>query len=457
MGEKNKTILLWISALMDLFINLSVILFALLTMDEQIGLSFGKRAMSVALILAFFTSLVYFLFNIYSLKRFERLHKALFRTATAQLTAFFFALITVVILSTTEKNHYIFLSVCYGASFVLMCLKRTLTLKLIHVARARRSNHRKIVVAGNGLGALAYAKQIENNIHFGYNIIGCVTDSNEPNFKKLGDFSQLNDILKSENPFEVVIALDTNENIVIQEIIDICDRNGIRTCIVPVTYKYFKSKCQIDMIGDLPIINTRTIPLDNIANMVIKRAMDIIISLIMIVLTSPIMLFALVGVKITSRGPAIFKQKRVGKNNKPFTMYKFRSMKMNDESDEAWTTNDDPRKTKFGTFMRKTGIDELPQLFNVLFGTMSIIGPRPELPKFVEEYSKKIPLYMIKHQVKPGITGLAQIYGFRGDTSIEKRIELDIKYIEGWSVANDIKILVITPFKMFNRNEKFVK
>ena len=169
------------------------------------------------------------------------------------------------------------------------------------------------------------------------------------------------------------------------------------------------------------------------------------------------MLIAMIGVKLSSKGKVIFKQKRVGKNNEIFTMYKFRSMKENDQSDTAWTTDEDPRKTRFGTFMRKTGIDELPQLFNVLFGSMSIIGPRPELPKYVEEYSKKIPLYMVKHQVKPGITGLAQIFGYRGDTSIEKRIEMDIKYIENWSIFYDIKILVITPFKMFNRNEKYVK
>ena len=169
------------------------------------------------------------------------------------------------------------------------------------------------------------------------------------------------------------------------------------------------------------------------------------------------MVFAFVGVKLSSRGPAIFKQKRVGKNNEEFTMYKFRSMKVNEMSDSAWTTNEDRRKTRFGTFLRKTGIDELPQLFNVLFGSMSIVGPRPELPKFVEEYSKSIPLYKVKHQVKPGITGLAQIYGYRGDTSIERRIELDIKYIENWTIYSDLKIIAITPFKMFNRNEKYVK
>ena len=169
------------------------------------------------------------------------------------------------------------------------------------------------------------------------------------------------------------------------------------------------------------------------------------------------MIIAAIGVRLSSKGPVIFKQERVGKNNKPFTMYKFRSMRVNDQETTGWTTPNDSRKTKFGTFMRKTGIDELPQFFNVLFGSMSIVGPRPELPTFVEKYSKTVPLYKVKHQVKPGITGLAQIYGFRGDTSIEGRIEMDIKYIENWTIYNDIKILLSTPFKMFNRNEKYVK
>ena len=211
------------------------------------------------------------------------------------------------------------------------------------------------------------------------------------------------------------------------------------------------------MVGTLPVINTRDIPLDNPANAAMKRFMDIVISLLAIIISSPIMLLAVIGVRLSSKGPIIFRQERVGKNNKVFTMYKFRSMRVNDQETTGWTTAEDKRKTRFGTFMRKTGIDELPQFFNVLFGSMSIIGPRPELPTFVEKYSKTVPMYKVKHQVKPGITGLAQIYGFRGDTSIEGRIEMDIKYIEHWSLFNDIKILFLTPFKMFNRNEKYVK
>lgn len=456
MGQKNKNILLWISFFADLCINLATLYIVFVFLNGYIGAYFGKRTMANALILVGITSLIYFLFNIYSLKRFEKLRVALLKTVLAEATAFSIAIISLAIFS-TQRSYFIFTIVCYSISLVAICIKRIITTKLIHRVRAKTKEHRKIIIVGNGSGAIAFSEQIAENAHFGYNVVGCVTDDENSEFNKLGNLSELDEIIKKENPFEIAIAFETENKAQIQEIINTCDKNGIRALIIPATYRYFKSKCQIDMIGDLPIINTRTIPLDNIANAVMKRIMDIVISLIMIILTSPIMLFAIIGVKLSSKGKVIFKQKRVGKNNEIFTMYKFRSMKENDESDTAWTTDDDPRKTRFGTFMRKTGIDELPQLFNVLFGSMSIIGPRPELPKYVEEYSKTIPLYMVKHQVKPGITGLAQIYGFRGDTSIEKRIELDIKYIENWSLFNDIKILVITPFKMFNRNEKYVK
>ena len=456
MGQRNIKVLLWISFFADLLINLATLYFVFTLLNVYIEASIGKRAMALALIIVGATSLVYFMFNIYSLKRFERLHMVLLRTVIAHLTAFFATVILIAIIA-PKKSFFLFALICYLISLVVICIKRTITTKLIHNMRTMEKYQRKIIIIGGGMGAATFAKQIEDNAHFGYKIVGCIADKENNGIKKLGGYKDLAEIIKNENPFEVVIALDKNESIEIQEIINICDANGTRALIVPLTHKYFKAKCQIDMIGDLPIINTRAIPLDNIANAVMKRIMDIVVSLILIILTSPIMLFAMIGVKLTSKGRVIFKQKRVGRNNKVFTMYKFRSMKENDEGDSAWTTDYDPRKTRFGTFMRKTGIDELPQLFNVLFGTMSIIGPRPELPKYVEEYSKKIPLYMVKHQVKPGITGLAQIYGFRGDTSIEKRIEMDIKYIENWSLFNDIKILIITPFKMFNRNEKYVK
>lgn len=190
-------------------------------------------------------------------------------------------------------------------------------------------------------------------------------------------------------------------------------------------------------------------------NAFIKRAMDIVGALLCIVLFSPIMLAAAIAVKLSSPGPLIFKQERVGLHNRTFKMYKFRSMTVQKASEEVskWTTKNDVRVTPVGRFIRKTSIDELPQLFNVLKGDMSLIGPRPERPFFVDKFKEEIPRYMIKHQVRPGMTGWAQVNGLRGDTSIRKRIELDLFYIENWSVSFDIRILFLTVFKGFvNKN-----
>ena len=183
--------------------------------------------------------------------------------------------------------------------------------------------------------------------------------------------------------------------------------------------------------------------------------MDIVGALVAIVLFSPLMIFAAIGTKCSSKGPLIYKQTRIGLHSKPFTMYKFRTMRVQTDAEEkkGWTTKGDARVTKFGSLLRRTSIDEMPQFFNVLMGQMSLVGPRPERPQFVEKFKEEIPRYMVKHQVRPGITGWAQINGYRGDTSIRKRIEYDLYYIENWSLGFDLKILFLTIFKGFiNKN-----
>ena len=187
----------------------------------------------------------------------------------------------------------------------------------------------------------------------------------------------------------------------------------------------------------------------------IKRLMDIIGSFCGIVVLSPLLVVIACLVKFTSKGPLIFKQERVGLRNEPFMMYKFRTMKVQEASEEkkAWTVKDDPRVTGIGKILRRTSLDELPQLFNILKGEMSIVGPRPERPFFVEKFKEEIPRYMIKHQVRPGLTGWAQINGYRGDTSIRKRIDCDLYYIENWTLGLDFKIMFLTIFKGFiNKN-----
>ena len=202
-------------------------------------------------------------------------------------------------------------------------------------------------------------------------------------------------------------------------------------------------------------MNIRYVPLSNTFNAMVKRLMDVVGSLCCIILFSPIMLAACLGIKLTSPGPLIYRQVRVGLHNRSFEMYKFRSMEVQPETEEtkAWTVKNDPRVTGIGKFMRKTSIDELPQLFNVLKGDMSLVGPRPERPFFVEKFREEIPRYMVKHQVRPGMTGWAQVNGYRGDTSIRKRIDCDLYYIENWTLGLDIKILFLTVFRGFvNKN-----
>lgn len=454
--QKNRKIILALSAFADFIINLAAIYITFLTVYRKFGDELEKRTIITVICIAVGASVVYFIANMYSSERLEKLSQSVMRIIVAQSIVFALVIMEIALFSSQTK-YYVWAVFAALLSLALLCVKQIIITKTLHILRMNNKNPKDVLIVGNGYAAEEYAKQVNDNLHFGYKIIGCVCNAQKTRFEKLGNYSDLDAVLKKYKPREVVIAVSIREEAKMQELISVCDNNGIRVSIIPAMYKYFRSKCQVDMIGNLPIINTRAIPLDNIGNAAIKRIFDIIASLILIVLTSPVMLIALIGVRLSSKGPVIFRQKRVGKNNKEFVMYKFRSMKVNNEQDTAWTTNDDPRKTRFGTFMRKTGIDELPQLFNVLFGQMSMVGPRPEIRKFVDEYSKTIPLYMVKHQVKPGITGLAQIYGYRGDTSIERRIELDIKYIESWTLWSDIKIMLVTPFKMFNRNEKFVK
>lgn len=254
---------------------------------------------------------------------------------------------------------------------------------------------------------------------------------------------------------EVAITLNLNEYHKLEQIVAICEKSGVHTKFVPDYYNFISTNPYTEDLDGLPVINIRNVPLTNTVNRMIKRLIDIIGSIVALILFSPIMLVVAILVKKSSPGPIFFAQERIGLGNKPFKMYKFRSMGVQDPKKEAkeWTTKNDARVTPVGRIIRKTSLDELPQFWNVLKGDMSLIGPRPERPLFVEKFKEEIPRYMIKHQVRPGITGWAQVNGFRGDTSIRSRIEHDLYYIENWSLGLDIKILFLTFFKGFvNKN-----
>lgn len=326
--------------------------------------------------------------------------------------------------------------------------KRIFVRKVLHHFRGAGYNQKHVVVMGAGPLARQYMQALGRSPELGYTVDGYLADDRQwPDVPWLGRLDKAEAVLDRRSPDEVVAALEMEDYHRLPQVIQACEKAGVKLSLIPFYAQYMPAHPQIDALGELPLINLRRIPLDNLGNAFLKRSMDIVLSLALILLTSPVMLFAAVGVKLSSPGPVIFKQRRVGRNKKPFYMYKFRSMRLNPGSDTAWSTNSDERKTKFGAFIRKFSIDELPQFFNVLKGDMSLVGPRPELPHYVEQFKEEIPLYMVKHQIRPGITGWAQVNGLRGDTSIAERIRHDIFYIENWTPLFDVKILFMTLFK----------
>ena len=349
------------------------------------------------------------------------------------------------------------LAIFYVLATGSVSVKRWAMRKLLKHYRSLGYNQKHVLIVGSDKSALRYYSAIRKDLTLGLTPAGYISATNKAlgKLRRLGGFDKLEEVLTNLEVDEVVAALSLEETSYIAQVIQDCEKHGVKLSLIPFYADYMSSHPYIDEVNGIPLMNIRRIPLDNKANAFVKRSMDIVGSLILILLSSPLMLIAAIGTKLSSPGPVIFKQKRVGLNKKIFTMYKFRSMRVNDRETSGWSTNQDPRKTKFGAFIRKCSIDELPQFFNVLRGDMSLVGPRPELPHFVEQFKESIPLYMVKHQVRPGITGWAQVNGYRGDTSIEERIRHDIFYIENWSPLLDIRILLMTVFKVFN-SEKLV-
>ncbi len=350
------------------------------------------------------------------------------------------------------EMHYsrMTLAIYFVLSLGVVSCKRILL--RLYLRRLRRAgyNQKHVVLLGTGVTARSYLKAIQTQRSLGYHAVGYVARQAAPDMDSLsylGSFDRLESILERLQPDEVVAALDAEDLPLTPGIINLCEKLGLKLSLIPFYAEHMSSTPQFDSIGNIPLLNIRRVPLDNWGNAVCKRLVDIAGSLALILLTSPIMLVCAVGVRLSSPGPVIFRQQRVGRNKKKFSMYKFRSMRVNSQQTTRWSTDRDERKTPFGAFLRKYSLDELPQFFNVLKGDMSLVGPRPELPHFVEQFKDEIPLYMVKHQVRPGITGWAQVNDLRGDTSIRARVEHDIYYIENWSLWLDIKILFVTIFK----------
>ena len=343
-------------------------------------------------------------------------------------------------------------------SSVLVSLKHILVVILLRTLRNKGYNLRHYVVVGNGNLAHQYVENVRANPYTGVAVDGYFSAVQRPELGRcLGTYEQLGEILAKNDYDGIVVALEPHEVQYMRGILDVANREGIQIDLIPFFNDYYPTHPTFDILGSSRLVDLRSTPLNYVGNAFAKRSFDLLFSLFFLIVFSPLMLLVAVGVKLSSPGPVIFKQERIGRDRKPFVMYKFRSMRVSGTEDTGWSQNEDPRKTKFGSLIRKFSIDEFPQFFNVLKGDMSVIGPRPEIPYHVDHFKNEIPRYLVRQQVRPGITGLAQVNGYRGDTSVEDRVRCDIEYIENWSIGLDVRIFWKTVFGAMINDEKIAE
>ena len=433
------------------------------------GSRFADKGIGVLEMGTYFTALyfvvpgyliLYYWCKLYTPKRVQRTENEILNIIKANLVGIILVLAVLNLAQSVNRDLQHFsrgmLIMFAGLNTVDGILVRALIRRILHLFRKKGYNQKHILLVGYSRAAEAYIDRIIANPQWGYTVRG-ILDDNVPRgavykgVKVMGSIDNLLYILPENKLDEIAVTLSLQDYDRLEEIVNLCEKSGVHTKFIPDYNSLIPGKPYTEDLGGLPVINIRYVPLSNTVNAVMKRTVDIVGSFVGLVVTSPLLLVVAIAIRATSKGPVIFSQERIGQHNRPFKMYKFRTMYVQDVKEEkkGWTTKDDPRVTKVGRFLRRTSIDELPQLFNILVGDMSLVGPRPERPQYVEKFKEEIPRYMVKHQVRPGLTGWAQINGYRGDTSIRKRIEYDIYYIENWSLEFDIKIMFLTIFKGF--------
>ncbi|WP_369765667.1 undecaprenyl-phosphate glucose phosphotransferase [Flavobacterium sp. WC2429] len=352
----------------------------------------------------------------------------------------------------------------YIVFFILLFLSRIIFMKVLKYIRAKGFNFKNVIIVGANDAGENMRKILSKDLTYGYRIMGFFDDKVDPfasiSAPILGGFDAIQEYVIRESVDEMYIALHIDNLKTIRELTALCERYMVRIKFIPDFQQYTRSrKVEINFYENTPVLILRNEPLEGTLNLLLKKGFDVVFSFLVVVLIFPWLIpIIAILIKIDSPGPIFFRQERSGRENLPFSCLKFRTMKENGFSDTVQATKQDSRITKIGAFMRKTNIDELPQFFNVLWGNMSVVGPRPHMLKHTEQYSELINNYLVRHYAKPGITGWAQVNGFRGETKelieMKDRVDYDIWYIENWSLLLDIKIIYLTIYNVFKGEEK---
>ncbi len=368
-----------------------------------------------------------------------------------------FAMLILVAMSFFFRERYSRLTIGIFTvySFVAVSVVRLGFRAFFNEMRRRGYNLKTILVVGAGELGQRVVETIHQHRELGFVVMGLLTRKAEKvgttikHVPVLGVISQLGEVLDTHKVDQVILALPLEDQPLLKDLMESLALRTVDVKLVPDLFSYVTLRGGLEEFGGLPIISLQGAPLEG-WNLIAKRIFDIACSSVALLVLSPVMLLLAVIIKLTSRGPVFYRQERMGMDGHLFTMLKFRSMRIDAEAEgAAFAAQNDPRRTLLGSFLRKYSLDELPQFLNVLFGDMSLVGPRPERPVFIEEFKRQIPRYHLRHMVKAGITGWAQVNGLRGNTSIKDRIDYDLYYIENWSLLFDIKILVRTAFGGF--------
>ena len=351
-----------------------------------------------------------------------------------------------------------FLLVYYGCTIVVFSLWRVVVRLSLKLYRRKGYNFKKVVIVGAGKNGMELYQVMKDDLSYGFNVMGFFDDNESlrrvlPNY--LGKTDEVEDYVERNDVDEIDCTLPGTNGGKIARLLNFSEKRMIRFYIVPELYHDVKKSMVMEVMESIPLLTIRREPLQSLYNRFLKRAFDIVFSLGVLLTIFPI-LYIVVGtlIKLSSPGPILFRQKRTGLYGRDFECYKFRTMRVNAEADTRQAVKDDPRKTRIGDFLRRTSLDEFPQFINVLLGDMSVVGPRPHMLRHTEQYSALIDKYMVRHLVKPGITGWAQVTGYRGETrtleQMEGRVKRDVWYIENWSFFLDLKIIVVTLLNVFH-------
>lgn len=361
-----------------------------------------------------------------------------------------------------EISHITWVAFCefYGLMLLLLPSWWILSRLLIKYYRRRGRNFSKVVIVGTNSTALKLYEEISSDVGFGYCMKGFFDNEPHdglPDGLYRGSLDDLDTYVTEHGIDEIFCTLPGECEDSIRRTLQIADSNVVQYYYVPSFSRYVHRDYEMYAMGTVPVMSVRHQPLSRTSNRILKRAFDIVFASVFLLCSPLIALPVAIAIKMSSPGPILFRQKRTGYRGREFYCYKFRTMKVNASADTQQATKNDPRKTRVGDFLRRTSIDELPQFINVLRGDMSVVGPRPHMLKHTEEYSNLINKYMLRHTIKPGITGWAQINGYRGQTEelwqMGKRVEYDVWYTEHWGLLLDLKIIFRTVYNAV-RGEK---